>query len=123
MYFPACKHINPQYRRFAQQMLCILAALRELPDDRVFCYEASLQNIFLTSPGRWNSQRFVGICMNGDGIKIAYRMESPDAPRTEKIIEMDTHSIPEAVSYFLLAIEKSGAATKCLAPEPATGPA
>lgn len=103
-------------------MLCILAALRELPDDRMFYFELSHHDLFLTTPGRWNNQRFVGICMNGDGIKVAYRIVPPETPRREMMVEMDIHNIAEAVSYFLLAIEKSGAAIKCLASQPATDP-
>ncbi len=121
-YFPVSQHINPHYRLFAQNMLCILAKLRELPDDRVFCFDTSHQDLFLTTPGRWHSQRCVGICMNRHRITITYRSGTPNAMRAQNWVNIDAQSITEAVSYFLLAIEKSGAATKCLAPGSATGP-
>lgn len=118
MYFPSSQHIHPRYRLFAQQMLCILGQLRELPDDRVFCFDTSHFDLFLTTPGRWPTERFVGICMHWPAIGIIHRPESGPAGRAQTWVNMEAQSTTEAVAYFLLAIEKSGAATKCLAPRP-----
>lgn len=121
-YFPTSQHIHPRYRLFAQQMLCILGKLRELPDDRVFCFDTSHFDLFLTTPGRWHTERLVGILMRGPAIRIIYCPESAIAGRAQTWVDMEVQSTTEAVAYFLLAIEKSGASTKCLAPQPGSSP-